>query len=97
MPNSREVIESLVFKPRESLDVELKQWIDPQSPQGIAKVARACIALRNNNGGYLVIGFLDDGTPDSANIPSDIRATFHLDVVQGIVSRYSSEKFGIEI
>ncbi len=86
MDMSPERIGGLVANPSESLNVEIKRWIDPTAPEGIAKIARAAIALRNRNGGYLVIGF-DDGTlqPDP-NRPADVRATFHVDVVQGIVS-----------
>jgi hypothetical protein len=87
----------LLATPRESFDLEFKQWIDPKAPEGIAKIAKGCIALRNNNGGRLVIGFKDDGTPDAANAPADICATFHVDVVQDIVSRYSSELFAIDV
>jgi predicted HTH transcriptional regulator len=54
-------IQSLIENPRERLSVELKHWFDPQTPEGVAKLVRAAIALRNNNGGYLVIG-IDDKT-----------------------------------
>jgi hypothetical protein len=87
----------MLAAPRESFDLELKQWIDPRAPEGIAKIAKGCIALRNNNGGRLVIGFKYDGTPDTTNVPADVRATFHIDVVQDIVSHYSSEMFAIDV
>jgi hypothetical protein len=97
MDMSPERIGGLVANLSESLNVEIKRWIDPTAPEGIAKIARAAIALRNRNGGYLVIGF-DDGTlqPDP-NRPADVRATFHVDVVQGIVSRYSHDQFEIQV
>ncbi|MEM7408859.1 MAG: RNA-binding domain-containing protein [Myxococcota bacterium] len=94
MSSGPEQIESLVSRPRESLPVELKGWFDPETPQGIAKIARACIALRNQNGGYLLIGFADaDGSPDIAAAPENVRSDFHADVVQGIVAKYASEAF----
>jgi predicted HTH transcriptional regulator len=73
-------IQSLIDRPSESLTVELKRWIDPNSAEGQAKIAKAAIALRNFNGGYLVIGF-DDKTlePDVVNTPSNVRAIFHID------------------
>ncbi|MCA1363408.1 hypothetical protein I6F14_23690 [Bradyrhizobium sp. IC3069] len=42
-------------------------------PAGIAKIVKAAFALRNRNGGFLVVGF-DDKTllPDAANAPTDI-------------------------
>jgi schlafen family protein len=89
--------QNFLENPRESLAIELKQWIDPSTPEGTAKIARACIALRNNNGGRLVIGFKNDSSLDSANAPADARASFHIDVVQAIVSRYSAELFPIDV
>jgi hypothetical protein len=97
MDTRDEELRQLLAAPREGFDLELKQWIDPKAPEGIAKIAKGCIALRNNNGGRMVIGFKDDGTPDMANTPADVRATFHVDVVQEIVSRYSSEMFAVDV
>src|SRR5687768_2503418 len=97
MPTSDEELRQLLTAPQESLDLELKQWIDPKAPEGIAKIAKGCIALRNNNGGRLVIGFKNDGKPDPDNVPSDVRATFHVDVVQDIVSRYAFDAFPIDV
>ena len=73
MASSEDDLRRLLASPRESLDLELKQWIDPTTPEGIAKIAKGCLALRNNNGGRLVIGFKDDGQPDPANLPTDVR------------------------
>lgn len=90
-------LQSLIENPAESLAVELKQWIDPGSPEGREKIAKGCLALYNNNGGSMVIGICDDGTPDSDNVPDDIRAMFHVDVVQAIVSKYSYTPFEIRV
>ncbi|MCP3468704.1 ATP-binding protein [Bradyrhizobium sp. CCGUVB1N3] len=91
-------IRALVARPGEALSVEIKRWIDPSQPAGIAKIVKAAFALRNRNGGFLVIGF-DDKTlqPDAANAPPDIRATFHQDVIQGLVSRYANEPFEVHV
>jgi hypothetical protein len=89
-------LQELVANPIEGLNVELKRWLNPEEDLGIAKIVRACFAIRNRNGGYVVIGF-DDKTllPDTDHEPSDVRARFHLDKVQGIVSRYASQLFEI--
>ena len=89
-------IQDLINRPGESLTVELKRWIDPSSPEGISKIVRAALALRNHGGGYLVIGF-DDKTllPDKQNIPADVRSSFHTDKIQAVVSRFSSEPFEV--
>lgn len=88
--------QALIDRPQESLFVELKRWIDPDLPEGEAKIAKASFALRNFGGGYLVIGF-DNQTlePDKENVPDDVKTTFHIDKIQGIVSRFASEVFEI--
>ena len=91
-------IQELVARLAESLNVEVKNWIDPDGPAGVAKIVRAALALRNRNGGYLVIGF-DDTTlqPDTVNRPADVRPAFHIDKIQGIISRYASELFEVAV
>jgi len=85
-------IDDLVARPTESLNVEIKRWINPDEPEGAAIIARAALAIRNRNGGFLIVGF-DDKTlqPDAGNEPGDVRTSFHIDKIQGIVSRYTSE------
>lgn len=98
MPIEQSRTRELVSRPGEALNVEIKRWFDPQQDAGIATIVKAAFALRNRNGGYLVLGF-DDKTlkPDNTNRPFDIRAAFHLDQVQGIISRYASVPFEIEV
>ncbi|MGA8482215.1 MAG: hypothetical protein WB696_29955 [Chthoniobacterales bacterium] len=50
MPNLAEILQSLVSEPRETRNIELKSWINPESAEGIQKIARAALALRNENG-----------------------------------------------
>jgi hypothetical protein len=91
-------IQALVERPGESLSVEIKRWIDPDQPEGIAMIVRAALALRNHGGGYVVIGF-DNKTlqPDQNNVPSDVRALFHIDKIQGLISKYASESFEVVV
>jgi hypothetical protein len=91
-------IQALVERPGESLSVEIKRWIDPDRPEGIAMIVRAALALRNHGGGYLLIGF-DNETlePDKNSVPSDVRALFHVDKVQGLVSTFASEPFEVGV
>ena len=97
MALSEDQLRALVDDPRETLDVELKRWIDPARPEGIAKIAKGCMALRNSNGGFLVIGFMDNGKADLGNAPADVRASFHIDHIQQIVGKFSSEPFAVEV
>lgn len=96
MDNKR--IQELVDRPVESLSIELKGWINPDSPEDIAKIVKATIAIRNNGGGYILIGFNDKtGEPDLANPPKDPRILFHIDKIQGLITKYSSEPFEVKL
>ncbi|KQI72444.1 hypothetical protein AN191_09795 [Loktanella sp. 5RATIMAR09] len=90
--------EQLIRTLSETRSVEVKRWFDPSTPSGKAKLVKGLQALRNFDGGYFVVGF-DDTTmqPDLGNVPSDVKAEFHPDVVQGIASRHSSEPFDVEV
>src|SRR6185369_7216764 len=88
----------LVKNPGESLSVELKQWIDPDEPEGAAKIVKTALALRNFGGGYMVIGFLNDNMqPDTVNVPENVQTKFHIDKIQGLVSRFASEPFEVAV
>jgi len=91
-------IQELVNRPGESLSVELKCWINPDTPEGITKIVKGVLALRNHGGGYFIVGF-DDKTllPDIKNIPQDVRTAFHIDKIQGLITRFSSEPFEISV
>lgn len=90
-----EELQEIVRAPRESFDTELKSWIDPKSPEGIAKIAKACIALRNNNGGKLLIGFNDTGEPCGTAPFPDVAVQFHVDDIQAIATKYASRPFEV--
>jgi hypothetical protein len=67
-------IDDLVARPSESLNVEIKRWINSADPEGQAKIIKAAFAIRNPNGGFFLIGF-DDETllPDQKSAPGDIQ------------------------
>lgn len=91
-------IQELIERPGESLSVELKTWIDPDSRDGIAKIVKTALALRNHGGGYLIIGFDNDTlSPDSENVPENVREKFHIDKIQGLISRFASEPFEVMV
>lgn len=98
MQVDQELVQSLIDSPTESLAVELKRWLDPDQVEGKAKIVKAALALRNNDGGYLLIGF-DDTThlPDPNGAPESIETAFHTDKIQALVSRYASEVFEVAV
>lgn len=98
MTASQEYIDGLVRDLRERLSIEVKGWIDPGSDAGQAKIVRGCIALRNQDGGFFVVGF-EDGTwqPDLVNAPADVRAEWDGDHIQGLIGRHASEPFEVHL
>lgn len=78
--------------------MEVKAWLDLTKPEDIAKIVKATFALRNRNGGFLIIG-LENGSlkPSAINKPVDIRKAYHVDKIQGIVSKYAESLFEIEV
>jgi hypothetical protein len=95
---NRNRIRELLAQPSESLNVEIKRWLDPDQDIGTAKIVKALFGLRNRNGGILIFGF-DNNTlkPNDTNRPNDVHASFHVDKIQGLVSRFASESFEVEI
>ena len=98
MATDRNRIRELLARPSESLNVEIKRWFDPDQEIGAAKIVKAVFALRNRNGGVLILGF-DNKTlePNDANRPADVHASFHVDKIQGLISRFASEPFEVGI
>jgi predicted HTH transcriptional regulator len=98
MPMGDGEIRDLVTNPTEKLGIEMKEWFDPSTPEGKAKIIKTCIAMRNNNGGYLVVGFDNDtGVPNVAAAQANARTTFHSDAVHMLVSRHASEPFEVQL
>ena len=91
-------IAALLRQPSEGLQVELKTWLDPRTDAHKAKLVKAIFAIRNRNGGYLVMGF-NDATcaPDSYSLSGDIEDLYHSDAIQGLVSRYASDLFEVVV
>ncbi len=92
-------LEYLLTTPSETLNVELKCWIDPQEPAAAAaKIVKGCLALRNRNGGYLVAG-VDDKSRRPEPHPGgwDAAERFHVDRIQDLISRHASERFEVEV
>jgi hypothetical protein len=64
----------------------------------VEKIVKGVLALRNRNGGYLVVGFDNKSfQPDLPNEPANGRQLFYPDTIQGIVSKYAAEPFEVEV
>ena len=91
-------IAALLRQPSEGLQVELKTWLDPRNKDSVAKLIKAIFALRNRNGGFLIIGFNNSTRLlDSYALDGDVKTLYHVDEIQGLVSRYASVPFEIAV
>ena len=92
-------LQPLVAYPRESLEVELKGWLDLEDGEQAASLLKAILALANHGGGYVLIGFTEEsGTwkPEEANRPLDL-SQYDQDKLNGLVSRYAEPSFHCEL
>ncbi len=88
MPDPK--IQLLVDNLQENLEVEVKNWLNGLAANGDkATLAKEIIALANNGGGYIFIGFDDKGAefPEITPEEGDLDA-FTQDAISGIVQRY---------
>ena len=88
-----QLIQALVDNPQESLDVEVKNWLNGlRENSDKAKLAKETIALANSGGGRIVIGFEDQGDiilPEIKPAAGELEA-FTQDAIAEIVQRYVS-------
>lgn len=49
-------LDELLAEPRETLDVEIKEWLDLSTNEHRASLAKEIIALSNHGGGYVACG-----------------------------------------
>lgn len=86
-------LQELIRFPREDIDIELKQWMDPTDKLVQAKLAKELLALRNHGGGYLVLGFKDEHPPlPDPNRPADLSG-FSTDYFNNIIKKYAEPPF----
>src|SRR5438876_2309694 len=82
----------------ETLDTELKAWLNLSEPREASLFAKACLALRNNDGGHIILGIDNSScnsiTPDE---PIDVSNAFHVDKVNEVVGRFAIPKFEVRV
>ena len=88
-------LQELVDVPRERLDVEYKAWLDLDEREARAKLARHLCALANFGSGFLVFGINDDRT--HAGKPSGEAGPYDRDTLSGIVDRYLTPTFQVDV
>jgi len=83
-------LNELVAEPRETLDIEIKEWLDLSDNDHRAALAKEIIALANHGGGYLVVGFAeqaDGGFVPAMSRPATLDA-WSQDAIQSIIAKY---------
>jgi hypothetical protein len=83
--------------PTENLRLEFKSWINPSDTADKAKVVKALLALRNRNGGVLMIGIDNGSSVPLGPAPYDVRSVFHADLIQLLVTTHSSDAFEVDV
>jgi hypothetical protein len=95
--NSR--FEDWLLSPNESLDFEVKQWLDMTDAESHGIVAKALIALENHGGGFLLFGYKEDATkklvPDPAR-PVSLEP-YLTDAMNAILKKRSEPSFHVEV
>lgn len=95
---SEERLRAILRAPAESLNREVKAWIDPASSEGRAKIVKALLALRNRNGGELVIGIDDKAlTPLPCTLAEPTSGVFSVDMVQTALFKHASTPFEVGV
>jgi schlafen family protein len=89
----------LIVDPHETLEVELKDWLDIiGNNDHKATLAKALIALANHGGGFVIFGFTetDQGVAAGANRPVNL-ATYTPDTINSIVNAYAEPTFHCDV
>ncbi len=89
----------LLRDPRETLDIELKEWLDIVGDgEHKATLAKALIALANHGGGYVVFGFAEtgEGVMPAEPRPANLSA-YTPDTVNSVVSRFAEPPFHCDV
>src|SRR5713226_5443663 len=87
-------LQNLLRHPGETMEVELKGWLDLEDPGHKAKFARAAMALANHGGGVILLGLNDKPVPPqpAAGRPSDLSG-YHQDKLSSAIARYADPRF----
>jgi transcriptional regulator with XRE-family HTH domain len=102
MPQTPETLRrlaDLLIDPQETLDIEIKGWLDIASEnEHRALLAKAIIALANHGGGFIIVGFesTPNGVSPAVNRPDNL-AVYSPDTVNAVVNRYIEPSFHCEV
>nr|WP_247744207.1 RNA-binding domain-containing protein [Ruegeria sp. R14_0] len=90
-------MQPLVDNPREDLGAEYKTWLSLSENQGRATLAKAAIAMANHGGGFIIIGFDEQGENLVSVQKPDDMPDLTQDMVNNAIQRYSDPAFHCEV
>ncbi len=95
-------LKELLRYPIEKLDIEVKNWLELTTTEHQAVLAKSMLALANYGGGYILLGFEQEGNDLIPSIPESQEHNRYLnectfDRIQGIIERYADPTFQCEI
>jgi hypothetical protein len=98
-PNTSRRLADLLIEPHETLEIELKGWLDIENDGSHkAVLAKSLIALANHGGGFVIVGF--DETP-TGGVPAPNRPTslgaYIPDTVNAVVLAYAEPPFHCDV
>jgi hypothetical protein len=99
VPPTPRQLADLLIDPHETLDIELKDWLDiTGNNDHKATLAKALIALANHGGGFVIFGFVDTGghIATVANRPPDLSA-YTPDTINSVVRAYAEPLFHCDV
>lgn len=96
MPTIEE-LQPLLGEPREDLAAEYKAWLDLSRNEHKAVLAKAAIALANHGGGYIVLGYEDQGHQLVSVAPPEGSPEISQDAVNAAIHRYAAPEFHCEL
>lgn len=91
-----QLISDILAEPKESLEVEIKEWLDLSGNKNHrAALAKEIIALANHGGGFLIVGLheMDDGTYKASSDEPASWKDWSGDSIQSIIARYIDPQF----
>ena len=92
---SKERLADLLIDPRESLEFEVKNWLNlKHSGEDKATFAKAVLAISNHGGGFIALGLqeTDEGIVEAEGRPEHLDG-YSQDLVNGIVQNYCDPHF----
>ena len=90
-------LQPLVDSPREDLGAEYKAWLDLSQNNGRATLAKAAIALANHGGGFVILGFDEQGENLVSIQKPEVIPEVTQDIVNSSIRRFATPEFHCEV